>query len=122
MPFIINEIKRVIQAMKEQKIRVKLKAFDIELIDQSAQSIVESVKKTGARVSGPIPLPTSIRKVTVIRSPHVNIKSREQFEMRIYKRLIDIFEVTPQTTESLKKLALPAGVDVQLKYDLSVIV
>ena len=69
MPFIINEIKRVIQAMKEQKIRVKLKAFDIELIDQSAQSIVESVKKTGARVSGPIPLPTSIRKVTVIRSP-----------------------------------------------------
>ena len=115
MPFIINEIKRVIQAMKEQKIRVKLKAFDIELIDQSAQSIVESVKKTGARVSGPIPLPTSIRKVTVIRSPHVNIKSREQFEMRIYKRLIDIFEVTPQTTESLKKLALPSGVDGQLK-------
>ena len=115
MPFIINEIKRVIQAMKEQKIRVKLKAFDIELIDQSAQSIVESVKKTGESVAGPAPLRRSIRKVTVIRSPHVNIKSREQFEMRIYKRLIDIFEVTPQTTESLKKLALPAGVDVQLK-------
>lgn len=101
--------------MKEQKIRVKLKAFDVELIDQSAQSIVTSVKKTGARVSGPIPLPTSVRKVTVIRSPHVNIKSREQFEMRVHKRLIDIFDVTPQTTESLKKLALPAGVDVQLK-------
>lgn len=101
--------------MKEQRIRVKLKAFDVELIDQSAQSIVASVKKTGARVSGPIPLPTSVRKVTVIRSPHVNIKSREQFEMRIHKRLIDIFDVTPQTTESLKKLALPAGVDVQLK-------
>lgn len=101
--------------MKEQRIRVKLKAFDVELIDQSAQSIVSSVKKTGARVSGPIPLPTSVRKVTVIRSPHVNIKSREQFEMRVHKRLIDIFDVTPQTTESLKKLALPAGVDVQLK-------
>ncbi len=101
--------------MKEQKIRVKLKAFDIEVIDQSAQSIVDSVKKTGARVSGPIPLPTSIKKVTVIRSPHVNIKSREQFEMRIYKRLIDIFDVTPQTTEALKKLSLSAGVDVQLK-------
>lgn len=101
--------------MKEQRIRVKLKAFDVELIDQSAASIVLSVKKTGARVSGPIPLPTSIRKVTVIRSPHVNIKSREQFEMRVHKRIIDIFEITGQTTEALKKLALPAGVDVQIK-------
>lgn len=101
--------------MKEQRIRVKLKAFDVDLIDQSAESIVASVKKTGATVSGPVPLPTSIRKVTVIRSPHVNIKSREQFEMRVHKRLIDIFGVTAQTTEALKKLALPAGVDVQLK-------
>lgn len=101
--------------MKEQRIRVKLKAFDVELIDQSAASIVLSAKKTGARVSGPIPLPTSVRKVTVIRSPHINIKSREQFEMRVHKRIIDIFEITAQTTEALKKLALPAGVDVQIK-------
>lgn len=101
--------------MQEQRIRVKLKSFDAELIDQASQSIVMNVKKTGARVSGPIPLPTSIRRVTVLRSPHVNIKSREQFEMRIHKRLIDIFGITSQTTDALKRLELPAGVDVQLK-------
>lgn len=101
--------------MNAQRIRVKLKSFDVELIDQSAQSITVNVKKTGARVSGPIPLPTSIRRVTVLRSPHVNIKSREQFEMRIHKRLIDIFNVTSQTMESLKRLELPAGVDVEVK-------
>ncbi|MBI4977450.1 MAG: 30S ribosomal protein S10 [Spirochaetes bacterium] len=101
--------------MNAQRIRVKLKSFDVELIDQSAQSIAVNVKKTGARVSGPIPLPTSIRRVTVLRSPHVNIKSREQFEMRIHKRLIDIFNVTPQTMDSLKRLELPAGVDVEVK-------
>lgn len=101
--------------MKGQKIRVKLKSFDVELIDQSAQSIVANVEKTGARVSGPIPLPTSIRKTTVLRSPHVNIKSREQFEMRIHKRMIDIFNVTAQTMDSLKRLELPAGVDVEVK-------
>ncbi len=102
--------------MKEQNIRVKLKAFDVELIDQSAQSIVSSVKKTNARVSGPIPLPTSIRKTTVIRSPHVNIRSREQFEMRVYKRIIDIFDVSPQTTQALQDLKLPAGVSIKVKY------
>ncbi len=100
--------------MKEQNIRVKLKAFDVELIDQSAQSIVVSVKKTNARVSGPIPLPTSIRKTTVIRSPHVNIKSREQFEMRIHKRIIDIFNVSAQTTQALQELKLPAGVSIKV--------
>lgn len=101
--------------MQEERIRVKLKSFDAEIIDQAAKSIVMNVKKTGARVSGPIPLPTSIRKVTVLRSPHVNIKSREQFEMRIHKRLIDILDVSAQTMDSLKRLDLPAGVDVQLK-------
>ncbi len=101
--------------MQEERIRVKLKSFDAEIIDQAAKSIVMNVKKTGAEVSGPIPLPTSIRKVTVLRSPHVNIKSREQFEMRIHKRLIDILNVTPQTMDSLKRLDLPAGVDVQVK-------
>ncbi len=101
--------------MQEERIRVKLKSFDAEIIDQAAKSIVINVKKTGARVSGPIPLPTSIRKVTVLRSPHVNIKSREQFEMRIHKRLIDILDVSAQTMDSLIRLDLPAGVDVQLK-------
>ncbi len=101
--------------MQEERIRVKLKSFDAEIIDQAAKSIVMNVKKTGARVSGPIPLPTSIRKVTVLRSPHVNIKSREQFEMRIHKRLIDILDVSAQTMDSLKRLDLPAGVDVQVK-------
>lgn len=99
----------------EERIRVKLKSFDAEIIDQAAKSIVMNVKKTGARISGPIPLPTSIRRVTVLRSPHVNIKSREQFEMRIHKRLIDILDVSAQTMDSLKRLDLPAGVDVQLK-------
>lgn len=100
---------------QEERIRVKLKSFDAEIIDQAAQSIVMNVKKTGAKVSGPIPLPTRVRRVTVLRSPHVNIKSREQFEMRIHKRLIDILDVTSQTMDSLKRLDLPAGVDVQLK-------
>lgn len=100
---------------QDERIRVKLKSFDVELIDQSAQSIVTNVQKTGAVVSGPIPLPTSIRKTTVLKSPHVNIKAREQFEMRIHKRLVDIISVTPQTMESLKRLELPAGVDVEVK-------
>ena len=101
--------------MATEKIRVKLKAFDIELIDQSAKSIVQTVQKAGAKVSGPIPLPTRINKVIVLRSPHVNKKSREQFEMRSHKRLIDIIEPSADVMDSLMKLELPAGVDVEIK-------
>jgi small subunit ribosomal protein S10 len=101
--------------MATEKIRVKLKAFDVELIDQSAKSIVQTVQKAGAKVSGPIPLPTHIHKVTVLRSPFVNKKSREQFEMRTHKRLIDIIEPSADVMDSLMKLELPAGVDVEIK-------
>ena len=101
--------------MASEKIRVKLKAFDVELIDQSAKSIVQAVQKAGAKVSGPIPLPTHIHKVTVLRSPHVNKKAREQFEMRPPKRLIDIIEPSQDVIDSLMKLELPAGVEVVLK-------
>lgn len=101
--------------MATEKIRVKLRAFDVELIDQSAKSIVQTVQKAGARVSGPIPLPTKIQKVTVLRSPHVNKKAREQFEMRTHKRLIDIIEPSSDVMDSLMKLELPAGVDVEIK-------
>ena len=97
------------------KIRVRLRAFDVELIDQSARSIVQTVKKSGAKVSGPIPLPTRINKFTVLRSPHVNKKSREQFEMRTHKRLIDILEPTSTVMNALMRLELPAGVDVEIK-------
>ena len=101
--------------MATEKIRVRLRAFDAELIDQSAKSIVQTVQKVGAKVSGPIPLPTKIQKVTVLRSPHVNKKSREQFEMRTHKRLIDIIEPSADVMDSLMKLELPAGVDVEIK-------
>ena len=101
--------------MATEKIRVRLRAFDVELIDQSAKSIVQTVQKAGAKVSGPIPLPTKIQKVTVLRSPHVNKKSREQFEMRTHKRLIDIIEPSSDVMDSLMKLELPAGVDVEIK-------
>ena len=101
--------------MATEKIRVRLRAFDAELIDQSAKSIVQTVQKAGAKVSGPIPLPTKIQKVTVLRSPHVNKKSREQFEMRTHKRLIDIIEPLVDVMDSLMKLELPAGVDVEIK-------
>ncbi|AFG36654.1 30S ribosomal protein S10 [Spirochaeta africana] len=97
------------------KIRVRLRGFDIELIDQSARSIVQTVQKSGAKVSGPIPLPTRINKYTVLRSPHVNKKAREQFEMRTHKRLIDILEPTSSVMDALMKLELPAGVDVEIK-------
>ncbi len=97
------------------KIRVRLRGFDIELIDQSARSIVQTVQKSGAKVSGPIPLPTRINKYTVLRSPHVNKKAREQFEMRTHKRLIDIIEPTSSVMDALMKLELPAGVDVEIK-------
>ncbi|MFW6312298.1 MAG: 30S ribosomal protein S10 [Spirochaetota bacterium] len=98
-----------------ERIRVRLRGFDTELVDQSAKSIVQTVQKSGARVSGPIPLPTRVNKFTVLRSPHVNKKSREQFEMRTHKRLIDILEPTSQVMDALMKLELPAGVDVEIK-------
>ncbi|MCK4648833.1 30S ribosomal protein S10 [bacterium] len=97
------------------RIRIRLKAYDHRLLDQSAQEILQTAKRTGAKVSGPIPLPTKISKYTVLRSPHVDKKSREQFEMRIHKRLLDILEPTPKTIDALMRLDLPAGVDVEIK-------
>ena len=99
----------------DQKIRIRLKAYDYRILDQSVGEIVETVKRTGAKVSGPIPLPTRISRYTVLRSPHVDKKSREQFEMRVHKRLIDILEPTPETVDALMKLNLAAGVDVVIK-------
>ena len=98
-----------------QKIRIKLKAYDHRVLDQSVKEIVETAKRTGARVAGPVPLPTRIQKITVLRSPHIDKHSREQFEIRTHKRLIDIYEPTPQTLDDLTKLELPAGVDVEIK-------
>ena len=101
--------------MATQTIRIRLKAYDSKLLDQSATEIVETAKRTGARVSGPIPLPTRINRFTVLRSPHVDKKSREQFEIRTHKRLLDILEPTQQTLDALMKLDLSAGVDVEIK-------
>ena len=101
--------------MENQKIRIRLRAFDHRAIDRSAQEIVETAKRTGARVAGPIPLPTRIEKFTVNRSVHVNKKSMEQFEIRTHKRLLDIIDPTPQTVDALMKLDLAAGVDVEIK-------
>ena len=101
--------------MANGKIRVRLRAFDVELIDRSAKAIVSAVQKSGAKVSGPIPLPTRINKVTVLRSPHVNKKAREQFEMRTHKRLIDTLNPTEEVMNSLMKLELPAGVAAEIK-------
>ena len=101
--------------MSGQRIRIRLKAFDYRMLDASAADIVETAKRTGAQVAGPIPLPTRIEKFTVNRSPHVDKKSMDQFEIRTHKRLIDIFEPTPQTVDALMKLDLPAGVDVEIK-------
>ena len=98
-----------------EKIRIRLKAYDHRILDQSTREIVETAKRTGAEVAGPIPLPTVINRWTVLRSPHVDKKSREQFEMRTHKRLIDILEPTPDTVDALMKLDLPAGVDVEIK-------
>lgn len=99
----------------QKNIRIRLKAFDHRVLDASAVEIVNTAKRTGAQVRGPIPLPTNIDKYTVLRSPHVNKKSREQFEMRTHKRMLDIVDPTPQTIEALMKLDLSAGVDVQIK-------
>lgn len=101
--------------MEAQNIRVILKAYDHGVLDQSTKEIVNTAKRTGARVRGPIPLPTDIKKFTVLRSPHVDKKSREQFEMRTHKRLLDIIDPTPQTIDALMKLDLAAGVDVEIK-------
>ena len=101
--------------MTGEKIRIRLKAYDHRVLDQSTREIVDTAKRTGSVVHGPIPLPTRIERYTVLRSPHVNKKSREQFELRTHKRLIDIFEPTPQTVDALMKLDLPAGVDVEIK-------
>jgi small subunit ribosomal protein S10 len=101
--------------MAKQKIRIRLKAYDSKLLDQSAGEIVETARRTGARVAGPIPLPTRINKFTVLRSPHVDKKSREQFEIRTHKRLLDILDPTQQTLDALMKLDLSAGVDVEIK-------
>ena len=98
-----------------EKIRIRVKAYESEILDQSAQKIVETAKKTGAKVSGPIPLPTKKEVVTVIRSPHKHKDSREQFEMRTHKRVIDILYPTQKTVDSLMKLELPAGVDIEIK-------
>ena len=100
---------------RRERIRIRLRAYDHRLLDQSAQEILQTAKRTGAKVSGPIPLPTRILKHTVLRSPHVDKKSREQFEMRIHKRLLDILEPTPKTIDALMRLDLPAGIDVEIK-------
>lgn len=101
--------------MSSQKIRIRLKTFDYRLIDESAAKIADTANRTGAVVKGPIPLPTSIKRFDVLRSPHVNKTSRDQFEIRIYSRLLDIVEPTEKTVDALMKLDLPAGVDVEIK-------
>ena len=97
------------------KIRIRIKAFDHKLLDQSASEILDTALRTGSRTAGPIPLPTSINKYTVLRGPHIDKKSREQFEIRTHRRLIDILDPTPQTVDALMKLELSAGVDVEIK-------
>ena len=101
--------------MAGQRIRIRLKAYDHRVIDHSAHDIVETVKRTGAQVAGPIPLPTRVERFTMTRSPHVDKKSREQFEIRTHKRLLDLLQPTPETVDALMKLDLPAGVDVEIK-------
>ncbi|MGR3175370.1 MAG: 30S ribosomal protein S10 [Candidatus Scalindua sp.] len=97
------------------KIRIRMEAYDHRILDQSAADIIETAKRTGAKVSGPIPLPTRMERYTVLRSPHVDKKSREQFEMRTHKRLIDILEPTPKTVDALNKLNMPAGIEIKIK-------
>ena len=102
-------------SMQNQKIRIRLKAFDYKLIDKSAIEIVETAKRTGAVVKGPVPLPTTIERFDILRSPHVNKTSRDQFEIRTHRRLMDIIDPTDKTVDALMKLDLPAGVDVEIK-------
>jgi small subunit ribosomal protein S10 len=101
--------------MENQNIRIRLRAFEHRVLDQATSEIASTAKRTGARVRGPIPLPTRIEKFTVLRSPHIDKKSREQFEIRTHKRLLDIIDPTPQTVDALMKLDLAAGVDVEIK-------
>jgi small subunit ribosomal protein S10 len=101
--------------MAKQRIRIRLKAFDHKILDQSAAQIVETAERTGAAVAGPVPLPTRIERFTVIRSPFIDKDSREQFEMRTHKRLIDVLEPTPKTVDALMRLNVPAGVDIEIK-------
>jgi len=97
------------------KIRIRMEAYDHRILDQSAASVVETAKRTGAKVSGPIPLPTRMERYTVLRSPHVDKKSREQFEIRTHKRLIDILEPTAKTVDALNKINMPAGIEIKIK-------
>ena len=101
--------------MDNQNIRIRLKAFDHRILDQSTSEVVNTARRTGAKIRGPIPLPTSLNRFTVLRGPHVDKKSREQFEMRTHKRVLDIVEPTPQTVDALMKLDLASGVDVEIK-------
>jgi small subunit ribosomal protein S10 len=101
--------------MASQKIRIRLRAYDHVMLDRSTSEIVQTARRTGAKISGPVPLPTSRSVYTVLRSPHVDKKSREQFEIRTHKRLIDIIDSTPQTVDALMRLDLPAGVDIEIK-------
>ena len=101
--------------MDSQNMRIRLKAFDHRILDQSTSEIVNTARRTGAKIRGPIPLPTSLNRFTVLRGPHVDKKSREQFEMRTHKRVLDIIEPTPQTVDALMKLDLASGVDVEIK-------
>ena len=108
-------LKREIKMATKQKIRIRLKAFDYKLIDQSAAEIVDTAKRTGAIVKGPVPLPTRMKRFDILRSPHVNKTSRDQFEIRTHQRLMDIVDPTDKTVDALMKLDLPAGVDVEIK-------
>lgn len=101
--------------MSSQKIRIKLKSYDYKILDKAVRDIVTTAKRTGAKVIGPVPLPTRIEKFTIIKSPHIDKDGREQFEIRTHKRLVDIFEHNPQTIDALMKLELSAGVDVEIK-------
>ena len=101
--------------MLDQKIRIRIEAYDHRILDQSALEVVETAKRTGAKVYGPVPLPTNIERYTVLRSPHVDKKSREQFEIRAHKRLIDIVEPTAKTMDALNKINMPAGIEIKIK-------
>jgi small subunit ribosomal protein S10 len=103
------------RTLTKQRIRIRLKAYDHKILDQSAGQIVDTAQRTGANVSGPVPLPTEINRYTVLRSPFIDKDSREQFEIRTHKRLIDVLEPTPKTVDALMRLNLPAGVDIEIK-------
>jgi small subunit ribosomal protein S10 len=103
------------RTLAKQRIRIRLKAYDHKILDRSAEQIVETANRTGANVSGPVPLPTEINRYTVLRSPFIDKDSREQFEIRTHKRLIDVLEPTPKTVDALMRLNLPAGVDIEIK-------